>query len=217
MATESIDNLEPIPAPQKIHPASGQKRRIIIFVVVTLVNISLLIVLWTQLMTPRASTSQDDTSVVGNAPTTLQGKSAPDFTLAILNGESKQISLSSLKGKAVMLNFWSSSCIPCQQEAPFLQQTWTKLQSSASTKDVVLLGLDSSDPNIQDAQNFLSTYGITYPNIRDNGTQTGFDYGITGWPETFFIDKNGIVSSHWRGPLDETSVRSQLAKIGVQY
>src|SRR5689334_7703047 len=138
MATESIENLEPIPAPEAIYSSSVRRRRIIIFVVVTLLNISLLVVLWTQLTTPRASTSQDNSSVVGNVPTLLQGKSAPDFTLATLtlHGEGKQLRLSDLRGKAVMLNFWSSSCGPCQQEAPFLQETWTKLQSNASTKDV---------------------------------------------------------------------------------
>src|SRR5690242_16587595 len=115
----------------------SRKRSIITFVIVSLLNVGLLIVLWTQLLTPRSDQSQvDNSSTVGFVSSPLLGKSAPDFTLPILNGNGAKLHLASLRGKVVMVNFWASWCEPYQQEAPALQRVWTKWQS----KGMVLLG-----------------------------------------------------------------------------
>jgi cytochrome c biogenesis protein CcmG/thiol:disulfide interchange protein DsbE len=212
MATESVENLEPTPAPEHSQSKPAQKRRIITFVVVTLLNISLLALLWTQLMAPH---SNNTNSAVGNAPTTLQGQPAPDFTLPVLSadGGSQQLSMSDLKGKVVLVNFWYSSCDPCKAEAPFLQQAWTKLQSQG----VVLLGVDTPPDLQSDALTFMRDKGITYTNVYAGDNKAGIAYGITGNPETFFIDRDGKVVSRWRGPLTESSLRTELAQLGVTY
>jgi cytochrome c biogenesis protein CcmG/thiol:disulfide interchange protein DsbE len=213
MATERVENLAPLP--EKIQPPLVRKRRIITFAIVTVLNIALIVVLWTQLMTPSANAPQDNNSLVGNAYTTLQGKPAPDFALPALNGESPQLRPSDFKGKALMINFWYSTCPPCKEEAPFLQQAWTRLTAQGSS--VVLLGIDTPPDSEGEATAFLQDQKISYLNVRDEGGKTGINYGITGNPETFFIDKNGIVVSRWRGPLTESSLRTELARIGVQY
>ena len=115
-----------------------RKRNIAIFIVVSLLNVGLLALLWTQLLTPaqnQGSTSSDGPNVANP----LKGRPAPGFRLAALGtGQGSTLDMASLKGKAVVLNFWSSSCVPCQDEAHLLQSTWQHMQS----KGVVFVGVD---------------------------------------------------------------------------
>ena len=190
----------------------SRKRSIIIFVVISLLNVGLLTVLWTQLLTPRSGLSQtDNDSIVGFVSSPLIGKPAPDFTLPVLNGNGAKLHLASLKGKVVMVNFWASWCLPCQQEASVLQRVWTKWQS----KDVVLLGVDGAEAE-RDALNFVHQHGITYQNVRDTiDGGTAISYGATANPETFFINGDGIIVARWVGPIDEQSVQAELAKLHI--
>jgi cytochrome c biogenesis protein CcmG/thiol:disulfide interchange protein DsbE len=189
----------------------SRKRNITVFAIVCLLNVGLLVLLWTQLMTPRQTHSPDDPSRVGEVDSPLVGKAAPNFALPVLNGTGTQMSLTDLKGKVVILNFWGSWCEPCKQEAAFLQQTWTKIQSQGA----VMVGIDGPESN-ENALKFIHQYGITYTNVKDTiQGSTGLDYGITGQPETFFINRNGTVVAHWFGPLTEDGMRSELARMQV--
>src|SRR6266480_368489 len=141
----------------------SRKRSIITFVVVSLLNVGLLILLWTQLLTPRSDQPQvASSSTVGFVSSPLLGKPAPDFALPVLNGNGTKLRLASLKGKVVVVNFWASWCEPCQKEASTLQQTWTKWQS----KGVVLLGVDGPESE-SDALNFVHQHSITYQSVHD--------------------------------------------------
>lgn len=195
---------------EKRKPRS-RKRSIITFVIVSLLNVGLLVVLWTQLLTPRSGQSQiDSSSTIGFVSSPLLGKSAPDFTLPVLNG-SGTLHLASLKGKVVMVNFWASWCEPCQQEASALQQAWTKWQS----KGVVLLGVDGAESE-SDALNFVHQHGITYQSVRDTiDGGTAISYGATANPETFFINQDGIVVARWIGPINEQNVQAELTKLHI--
>ena len=189
----------------------SRKRSIITFVVVSLLNVGLLILLWTQLLTPRSGQPQVDSSssTVGFVSSPLLGKTAPDFTLPVLNGNGAKLHLASLKGKVVMLNFWASWCQPCQQEASTLQQTWAKWQS----KGVVLLGVDGPESE-SDALNFVHQHSITYQSVRDTiDGGTAISYGATANPETFFINRDGVVVARWIGPINEQNVQAELNKI----
>ena len=201
---------DPVSEPEVIEKHS-RKRSITIFVIVSLINVALLVLLWTQLLTPRSDLSQSnsDTSTLGDVSSPLVGKSAPDFTLSNLNSSGGKVSLASFKGKSVVVNFWLSSCQPCQAEAPFLQQSAAKLQA----KGVTLIGIDGQE-SVNDARQFLQKYGVTYTNVQDtvDGT-TGINYGITGNPETFFINKNGIVVARWIGELNDQGLQHELAKL----
>src|SRR5579859_6362688 len=109
------------------------KRRILIFCVVSLLNVGLLAFLLTQLLTPAPKTSVSDP---------LIGHPAPDFTLSMLGPSTgkNMLSLSDFKGKSVVLNFWASWCAPCKEELPLLESSWKRMQ--AQGKDVVFLGID---------------------------------------------------------------------------
>lgn len=183
-----------------------RKRSIIIFVVVSLLNIGLLALLWTQLLTPAQSLTAGRTTTVDP----LVGHPAPAFTLAALNTPTRHttLSLKDLRGKAIVLNVWASWCVPCNQEAPMLQTAWKQAQG----KDVVFLGIDFQDSS-SDALTFLHKYGISYPNVLDANGSVSIDYGVTGVPETIFINANGTVVSTVRQQLTAQALQRNLQLI----
>jgi cytochrome c biogenesis protein CcmG/thiol:disulfide interchange protein DsbE len=101
-----------------------------------------------------------------------------------------ELSVGELEGTPFILNFWASWCDPCRQEAPILQQGWQRLGGR-----VLFLGLDMQDVT-EDARGFLREFGITYPSIRDQGSEVADTYGATGIPETYFVTARGRVVDH---------------------
>ena len=211
--TDGVDVQEPVAKPEVVRKHS-RKRSVTIFVVVSLLNVGLLVILWTQLLTPRASAPQqltNDPSIVGFISSPLIGQHAPDFKLSTLNGSAKQLHLADLKDKPVIVNFWSSSCAPCQVETPFLQKSWSGLRAQG----VSLIGVDGFE-QMSNAQSFMQRYGVTYTNVQDNlDGATGISFGVTGNPETYFINKDGVVVARWIGALNEQGLQSGLAKMHV--
>ena len=135
------------------------------------------------------------------------GITAPDFTLPLLDG-SGDLTLSSLRGKPVMLNFWASWCGPCKEEAPFLADGWRRWKSTG----VVFLGVDARDSR-KWARKFEEKYGIEYPSVVDTqGTWMG-RYGVSGFPETFFIDAKGVIQAKWTGPMDRETIDQKLGEL----
>jgi cytochrome c biogenesis protein CcmG/thiol:disulfide interchange protein DsbE len=117
-----------------------------------------------------------------------------------------RVALSELRGTPVVLNFWASWCEPCRVEAPILERGWREW----GRKGVLFLGLDMQDTR-EDARDFLRTFSITYPNIREAGREIARDYGATGLPETFFISPRGHVVAHVIGALTPAQLRDGVS------
>lgn len=113
------------------------------------------------------------------------GKKAPDFSLTSFDGE--KYTLSELKGKVVLVNFWASWCKPCEQEAADLESAWKIYEPRG---DVIFLGVAWTDTEKKSLE-YMEKYGITFPNGPDLGTRISQAFRTTGVPETYIIDKNG--------------------------
>jgi cytochrome c biogenesis protein CcmG/thiol:disulfide interchange protein DsbE len=133
------------------------------------------------------------------------GEEVPDFTLYTFEGE--EITLSELRGKVVVVNFWASWCKPCESEAAELQQAWEYYEP---TGEVVFLGVDWTDTDTPAAA-YLEKFQITYPNGPDLRTVISQKFRITGVPETYIIDRNGVLADAMLGPYQ--SLQAILADV----
>ena len=151
---------------------------------------------------------QGDANAVTDSLARGELVSAPDFTLSNLDGKGT-LTLSSLRGKPVVLNFWASWCNPCKEETPLLERGWKRWRG----KGVVFVGLDAKDFR-GDARAFVRRFGVTYPTVYDGkGSMVG-RYGVTGFPETFFIDANGRVVYRIAGPVvDDAELDAAVRRI----
>jgi cytochrome c biogenesis protein CcmG/thiol:disulfide interchange protein DsbE len=138
-----------------------------------------------------------------------QGKrvEAPSADLPKL-GSGGTGSLADEKGKVVVLNVWASWCGPCQSEMPLLQRTHDKIASQGG----LVLGIDTQEPP-EKALEFLSEKKITVPSLRDRDREYGRKFGITGYPETFLIDRDGKVAALKRGPVTQEWLDEHLPRL----
>jgi peroxiredoxin len=122
---------------------------------------------------------------VGHRPT------APEFTASTLTGS--RLSLSSYRGRVVVLNFWGSWCVPCREEAPALAVAAEQYRSAG----VAFLGVDVRDTTAS-AEAFVRSFGITYPSVSDSSSQITLDFTavvpIAGTPTTLVIDRTGRIA-----------------------
>ena len=122
------------------------------------------------------------------------GETAPDFELLSFEGESYR--LSELRGSVVLVNFWASWCESCKPEARDLEEAY---QFYRERGDVIFLGVDYVDTE-PEALGYLEEFGITYPNGPDLRTKISQAFRIRGVPETFIIDKQGVIAHVQIGP-----------------
>ncbi len=128
---------------------------------------------------------------------------APDFTLTTFEG--RTVTLSKLRGQVVVINFWASWCVPCREEAPYLETTWRKYRD----RGVVFIGVDYVDTE-KAALAFLKEFNIDYLNGPDIGTRISSTYRIKGVPETYFVAKNGELRGNNIGPLSPPKLDDKI-------
>ena len=136
-------------------------------------------------------------------PSALINKPAPEFALAELRDPTKLISPQQMRGKVWILNVWGSWCPACREEHPFLMEI-------ARTGAVPIYGLSWKDKR-EDALAVLSELGDPYVlNMSDFDGRVAIDYGITGAPESYLIDKNGIIRYKEPGQLTPEIMREKI-------
>jgi cytochrome c biogenesis protein CcmG/thiol:disulfide interchange protein DsbE len=133
--------------------------------------------------------------------TVQPGDKIPDFTLPLFEGYEyegrDEVKLSDFRGKVVVLNFWASWCKPCEQEAAEIQQAWNANKASG---EVIFLGADYVDTE-PEARVYLAKYGIDFYNGPDMGTKISQLFRMKGVPETYFIDRAGVLQYVKVGPF----------------
>ncbi len=133
-------------------------------------------------------------SSCGQVPKVAEvGKPAPDFTL--VDGNGKTWTLSQLRGQVLFINFWATWCPPCREEMPSMQILHTNLPKD-KFKMLAILNND----NLMLAKSFARKLNLTMPILDDPGNIVGKKYGLTGVPETYIVDKQGIVREKFIGP-----------------
>ena len=136
-------------------------------------------------------------------PSPLVGRSAPDFSLPQLHDPEKVFSPKELTGKVWLLNFWASWCGGCKDEHPVLMRL-------AQSGEVPIYGMDYKDRR-EEALTWLRRWGNPYPAIAvDESGRVGINYGVYGVPETYVIDKAGVIRYKQIGPLDEDTVKGKI-------
>lgn len=137
-------------------------------------------------------------------PSVLEGREAPAFTLPDLEGRSW--SMAELEGRPVVLNFWATWCAPCKIEHPLL------LEAARSHPEVQFLGIVYGDTEDK-VRRYLTVAGSAYPSLLDENNRTAIDFGVAGVPETFFIDRRGVIAYKHSGALTPAVVREKLEEI----
>jgi cytochrome c biogenesis protein CcmG/thiol:disulfide interchange protein DsbE len=139
-------------------------------------------------------------------PSPLIGKPAPSFALPRLDDPATQVARDTMLGKAWVLNVWASWCGPCRDEHPHIV-------AFARTKQVPLIGLNYKDKRA-DAQAWLKALGDPYDlSLQDLDGRVGIDFGVYGVPETFVIDKAGVIRFKHVGPMTPEILQTRVVPL----
>lgn len=133
----------------------------------------------------------------------LEGREAPPFALKTIDGE--PFSLADAKGMPVVVNFWSTWCQPCKIEHPVLMSA-AEAYGPAGVQFVAVIYQD----DVSKVRAFLNRSGSHWPTLEDPGGRTAIAYGVAGVPETFFIDKDGVIVRKVSGPVSQPVMVSTL-------
>ena len=135
------------------------------------------------------------------------GEAAPDFSV---QDSDRKVTLSEYRGQVVVLNFWASWCAPCVAEMPSM----VRMQSNLKDKGIIIVGV-SIDADEGAYKKFLKDYGVNFITVRDEAQKTPSLYGTHGWPETYIVDRGGVVRRKFIGPVDwnQPEIVSYLSKM----
>ena len=164
------------------------KRLVIVMILLTVVIFFLLI-----------SSQPPSTSPSSAVDLTQERPMAPDFELSDLNGNT--VSLSSLRGKVVLVNFWATWCPPCREEIPSMDRLYQLLHSEG----VELLAINVEADGPQTVPKFMQRVPFSFPVLYDGDGTVQRKFGVSKYPETFIIDAEGVIRERIIGGIDWNS------------
>jgi thiol-disulfide isomerase/thioredoxin len=138
----------------------------------------------------------------------VAGAVAPEFELPVLDANGKTLKLSELKGKAVVLNFWATYCVPCKTEMPWL----VEMQKQYGAQGLQILGVTKDGDSEKTASAFTKKMGVNYPILLGTEKVEDLYGGIGGLPTTFFIDRSGKVVIRRLGQMSESQIVEDIKK-----
>lgn len=130
-----------------------------------------------------------------------------DFELTTIDGDGT-VKLSDFRGKVVLVDFWSSWCPPCRQEAPELQEAYEDFRD----QDVEFVGVAIWDVD-SETRKFRDAFELEYPIVVDSRGAIAVDWGVLGLPEKFFVDREGRIVKKYVGPMTRDRLGLELRKI----
>lgn len=132
------------------------------------------------------------------------GQVAPNFSL--MNTDDKKVTLTDLKGKVVLMNFWGTWCDPCREEMPRIQQIYENYKD----KGFVVVGVNIGESKVT-AKGFADRLGLTFPIVLDHDRSVTLDqYKIGPIPTSFFIDKQGVIRYVYTGPMSSSYIEKNI-------
>lgn len=209
MASPTHDSAQqggsPPAVPDSAAGIGSDRRRLMLRIGAAVVAVIAVAVLAWALTTP-ASGSQPKPGAAPGAPAPLVGHYAPDATMPDLANHN--VTLSSLRGKVVLINFWYVACEPCQYEMPALEKTYQAQASQGFT----VVGVDVNDdaPTIS---SFIQRLGVTYPILLDVGEHATLEYKLTATPTSFLVDRQGVIRYRFVGPVDRSALSRDVATL----
>ena len=169
---------------------------------VVLTSVALVALLVYGVIGAGGSTTLDDAVKAGERP------AAPSERLPLLAGG--EGSIADWRGKPVLVNFWASWCDPCKDEAPLMERAHRRLRAKGGT----VLGVTVDDAT-EDSRAFMREFGISFPSLRDVEGRLGEEFGTTGVPESFAVDREGRVIAVSRGQVSREFVDDALRRVGA--
>lgn len=139
------------------------------------------------------------------------GDIPPDFELATLDGET--LTLSELKGKKVVLNFWATWCPPCKAEMPHMQNYYRNSAEDDNVEIVAVNLTDSENRGVKVVQEFIDSYGLTFKIPLDEKGIVGEEYQVFQIPTTYLLNTDGTISQIVKGPMDEATLQTLIDEL----
>lgn len=143
---------------------------------------------------------------VGQSSSSTELQTAPDFT--VVSNDGAEVQLSDFRGQPVVLNFWASTCGPCQGEMPGFQQAWQQYGDRMAFMMVDIPGFNGETPTR--AQQFIESNGYGFPVYFDTDGSAAAAYGINSIPRTYFINADGRIAAAATGALSEERLAEGL-------
>jgi cytochrome c biogenesis protein CcmG/thiol:disulfide interchange protein DsbE len=144
----------------------------------------------------------------------IVGRDGPDFSLAlvangaVLGGDGTAVTMSQLRGRAVLLDFWATWCPPCRVEAPIVDQIARRWRD----RGVVVVGVDTDAPDQGDPREFALAHGLTYPIVHDRMGEASRLYEIANLPTLVVVSRTGKVIAVRVGITDDTEIERLLRR-----